>query len=152
MRRVTVEENISSARRQKERPLKTVMKWMAITILLTAGAAGIASGGLSLSVRFPAFSLSPGEKVSGIKVKSSSGRIITGCRPGRWTCEQKGNIVHCYALHPSYAVALTGLLPEIIIHDLPDERKPTIEATAEFVDSNGRQYTREFREDELIVK
>ncbi len=127
-------------------------KRVVLIILLTAGMAGTASGGNSLSVRFPAFSLSPGEKVSGIRVKSSFGRLFTGCRPGRWTCENKGSTVHCYALHPSYAVALTGLLPEIIINDIPDDRKPAIEATAECVDGSGRQYTREFREDEMIVK
>ncbi len=135
---------------QKNRALS--MMCSAFIILLAAGTIGVASGGLSLSVRFPAFSLSPGEKVSGVKVKTSSGRLVPSCRPRSWTCEHEGNSVHCYALHPSYAVALTGLLPEIFVKDLPDERKPTIEATAECLDGNGREYTREFREDEMIVK
>ncbi len=136
---------------QKRKVLST--RWLVFIIMLKAGMTGDAVGSeLSLSVRFPAFSLSPGEKVAGIKVKTSLGRLVPSCRPGRWTCEHHGNSVHCYALHPSYAVALTGLLPEIIIKDLPDGRKPSIEATAECVDGNGREYTREFREDEMIVK
>ncbi len=131
---------------------KTLTMYIAF-IILVAGMTGIAdSSGRSLSVRFPAFSLSPGEKVTGIKVKASHGHLVPSCRPGRWTCDHMGNSVHCYALHPSYAVALTGLLPEIIVKDLPDERRPIIEASAECVDGSGREYTRDFREDQMIIK
>jgi hypothetical protein len=131
-----------------------LIKVLAFLILLTGVAAAADSGrGMSLSIRFPAFSLNPGEKVSSIKVKTSHGRLVSSCRPGRWTCEHQKNFVYCYALHPSHAVAMTGLLPEIFVRDIPDNRgRPTIEASAECLDGSGRKYTREFREDELIIK
>ncbi len=132
------------------------VKFLAFIILLAASMAEAADApghGLVLSIRFPAFSLNPGDKVSGIKVKTSHGRLVSSCRPARWTCEHQGNSIHCYSLHPSYAVAVTGLLPEIIVRDVPEnEPKPTIEASAECLDGSGREYIREFREDELIIK
>jgi hypothetical protein len=109
--------------------------------------------GRSLSIRFPAFSLSPGEKVSGIKMKTSHGYLRSSCLPGRWTCEYQGNTVHCFSLHQSYAVALTGLLPELFIRDIPSSaRQLVIEASVELLGDDGREYSREFRESELIIK
>ena len=134
-----------------------VFIFLIISVLLTC-AMGLADTahaeqGQSFSIRFPAFSLSPGDKVAGIKVKTSRGRIFTSCLPGRWRCEHQGNSIHCYALHPTHAVALTGLLPEIIIRDVPgNASKPSIEASVECLDGSGREFSREFREDELIVK
>jgi hypothetical protein len=109
--------------------------------------------GRSLSIRFPAFSLSPGEKVSGVRVKTSQGRLVHSCLPGRWTCESRGNAIHCFSLHQSHAVALTGLLPELFIRDIPsDAGELSIEASVELLSPDGKESLKEFRESDLIIK
>jgi hypothetical protein len=106
-----------------------------------------------VSIRFPAFSLSPGEKITGITVHTSQGRLFTGCLPGRWGCEYKGSLIHCFSLHPQYAIALTGLLPEIIVRDISGSGSQlAIEASIEYLDDNGKGYSKEFKTSELIVK
>ena len=109
--------------------------------------------GQTLSVRFPAFSLSPGEKVSGITVKTSQGKLSNSCLPSRWTCDRKSDSIHCYSMHKDYATAMTGRLPELFVLNLPDDgRQLSLEASVEYVDSDGRAYTKEFSGADLIVK
>ncbi len=129
-----------------------------VLVFLLAASLGVAFAdntgqGRPVSIRFPAFSLNPGEKISGMTVKTSKGRLITGCLPRRWSCEHRGNVLHCYSLHPSYAIALTGLLPEIIVRDISDSGgQLTIEASIEYIDADGKEYSKEFKESDLIVK
>jgi hypothetical protein len=129
-----------------------------VLIVLTAGTAGTASAEISgksrqVSIKFPAFSLSPGERISGVTLTSSAGRIHTGCRPNRWTCEERGNTMHCYTLHPTYAIAISGMLPEFIIRDTSSSGRPfSLQATVEFLDNDGKEYSREISESDLIVK
>lgn len=109
--------------------------------------------GRSLSVKFPAFSLNPGEKIAGIKVKTSQGQISNSCLPGRWRCDHQGDTLHCYCLHQSYAIALTGLLPELFITNIPGSVSQfSIEATVEYLSSDGNAFSREFKEGDLIIK
>lgn len=105
----------------------------------------------SLTVRFPAFSISPGERICGVKLKTSQGRIHTGCMPNRWTCDRAETSVHCYTLHPTFALGISGMIPEMIINNLSDDR-PSIEATVEFIDGSGKEYSKDIRQDELIIK
>ncbi len=108
--------------------------------------------GRPLTVRFPAFALSPGERIMGVKLAASSGRIVTGCLPNRWTCDGGGGgEVHCYSLHPQYAQGLSGMLPQFIIRN-SDSGSPSLQASVEFIDNNGKEYSREIREGDLIVK
>lgn len=137
---------------------KTFMKFLLILAVLiaaihVASAAENPGQGRSLSVKFPAFSLNPGEKIAGIKVRASHGQIIHSCLPGRWRCENKENTLHCFCLHQSHAIALTGLLPELFIRNIPSSvGQLSIEATVEYLDDNGKEYSREFSEGELIIK
>ncbi len=62
--------------------------------LVGAGAAESSDRSGQVSVRFPAFALSPGERIAGVKPTSSDGRIFAGCQPNRWTCEEQGNTMH----------------------------------------------------------
>jgi len=133
-------------------------RFMILLILLLTGvpaASAADNPGLdrSLSIRFPAFSLNAGEKIAGIKVRSSHGQIIHSCLPGRWTCETQGNSVHCYCLHQSHAIAMTGRLPELFVRNIAGSvSQLTIEATVEYLDSSGNAYSKDFRESELIIK
>jgi hypothetical protein len=88
-----------------------------------------------------------------MKLRASQGSIHVGCRPNRWTCDQTGGFAHCYALHQTYAVGISGMLPESIITNLTnDGRQLTFEASVEFIDNNGKEYTKEIRESDLILK
>ena len=137
---------------------KTYLTFILICIALVTGiraasAVGNPGQGRSLSVRFPAFSLSPGEKIAGFKVRSSHGHIIYSCLPGRWRCERDGNTLHCFSLHQTHAIALTGLLPELFIRNIPDRvSQLSLEVSLEYLDDNGKEYSKEFREGELIIK
>jgi hypothetical protein len=109
--------------------------------------------GRSLAIRFPSFSLSPGERVLGVKMKTSKGEVVPSTMPGSWRCEYQENEIHCFGLHQSYALTLTAMLPEIIIRDIPVRTgQIVIEASVELVDGDGREYSRDFRESELIIK
>jgi len=111
-----------------------------------------AGQGRTVSIRFPAFSLSPGERVSGVKVSVSDGHLRASCRPNRWTCDYSGSSVHCYSPHPTYATGITGMLPEVFIRDIAGSGTPSIQASVEMLDSDGRTYERSFSESELIIK
>jgi hypothetical protein len=112
-----------------------------------------ADKGRSVSVKFPAFSISPGERILGMKIKASKGSIHIGCRPSRWTCDQSDGSVHCYALHQTYALGISGMLPETIVTNLSsDGRQLSLEASVEFIDNNGKEYSKEIRESDLIIK
>jgi len=94
--------------------MRSFLPFLAVLALAFAAGMGAtelhaAGGDRQVSIRFPAFSLSPGERVSGITVTTSSGRLSAGCRPSRWTCEQNAATIHCFSLHPTYAIALTGM-------------------------------------------
>lgn len=129
-----------------------------VLVLFTAGipaafAADNPGQGRSLLVKFPAFSLNPGEKIAGIKVKTSQGEITNSCLPGRWRCDSQGDSLHCYCIHQSFAIALTGLLPELFIRNIPGNVSQfSIEATVEYLSSDGNAFSREFREGDLIIK
>ena len=111
-----------------------------------------ADRGRQMSIRFPAFSLSPGERVSGIKLAVSEGSLRAGCRPNRWTCDHSGSSVHCYSLHETYATGITGMLPEILVRDIQGSGSPSIRASVELIDGDGRQSERTFSESELIIR
>ena len=94
-----------------------------------------ADKGRSVTVKFPAFSISPGERISGVTLKTSEGRIHTGCTPNRWTCDRSATSVHCYTLHSTFALGISGMLPEMIISHLPEDGGgPALEASVEFID------------------
>jgi hypothetical protein len=115
--------------------------------------ADVAASSRSLSVRFPAFSLNPGQKVAGLRMKTSKGKIQSSCLPRGWTCERQNNAIRCYSMHPSYALAMTGKLPELFIRELPENgSRLTLETAIEYLDSNGVESQQEFRESDLIVK
>jgi hypothetical protein len=109
--------------------------------------------GRSLSVRFPAFSLNSGEKVAGIKLRTSQGQFTHSCLPKSWTCERAENTLHCFTIHQSYAVTVTSMLPELYIRNIPSNvSQLSIEATVEYVNNAGNEYSKEFREGDLIIK
>ncbi len=115
--------------------------------------ADITAPGHTISIRFPAFSLTPGQKISGFKLKSSRGRLQSSCLPSRWTCENQGKTLHCFTIHPSYATAMTGRLPEIFVRDLPASGSQlTIEASIEYLEGDGSERSGEFKESDLIIK
>jgi len=115
--------------------------------------ADITAPGPTISIRFPAFSLNPGQKISGFKIKSSRGRLLSSCLPTRWTCEYQGKTIHCFSIHPSYATAMTGRLPEIFVKDLPASgTQLTIEASVEYLEGDGSERSQEFKESDLIIK
>ena len=129
---------------------------LAVTVLASmflASTVTAADYATPVIIKFPAFSLSPGQKVAGVTVKTSQGRLYTGCLPGRWRCEYGGSSIHCFSLHPQYAVALTGLLPEIIVRDISGSGSQlAIEASIEYLDDNGKGYSKEFNSSDLIIK
>jgi hypothetical protein len=122
-----------------------------ITGTLFASTAASAGSGHSISIRFPAFALSPGERISGVTMSTSAGRPVTGCRPNRWTCDHEGNTIHCYTIHPQYAIGISGMLPEFFVRNANDDTL-SIQASVEFLDNDGREYTKDFRKDDLIIK
>jgi hypothetical protein len=138
------------------------VKWFAaifvISLCCLTGTRGsaVADGidkGRSVTVRFSAFSISPGERISGMKLKASQGRIQVGCRPNRWTCDQTDGSVHCYTLHQTYAIGISGMLPEsIVTHLSSDGRQLFLEASVEIIDGSGKEYSKEIRESDLIIK
>lgn len=130
-------------------------------LLLMALLAGISSAsavenpgkGRSLTIRFPAFSLNPGERVSGITLKASQGKMTPSAMPGQWRCEYQDNFIHCFSLHQSSAVALTGMLPELVVLDIPiSARQIIFEASVQLLNNDGKEYSREFQESELVIK
>lgn len=125
---------------------------LAFTGLVLVGSNAGAEQGRQVSIRFPAFSLNPGERVSGIKVSVSQGSLRASCRPNRWTCDYSGTSVHCYSPHPTYATGITGMLPEVFIRDLPGSGTPSIQASVEMLDSDGRMYERPFSESEMLIR
>jgi hypothetical protein len=138
------------------------VKWFTVILVVClcflTGVQGyaIADGtdkGRSVTVKFPAFSISPGERISGMKLKASQGRIHVGCRPYRWTCDQSEGFVHCYTLHQTYAIGISGMLPETIVTNLSsDGRQFSLEASVEIIDSGGKEYSKEIRESDLIIR
>jgi hypothetical protein len=141
--------------------MKTTKTYLAFILICIALITGIRAAsavdnpgqGRSLSVRFPAFSLNPGEKIAGFKVKSSHGQIVYSCLPGRWRCEKQEKTLHCFCLHQTHAIALTGLLPELFIRNIPDRvSQLSLEVSLEYLDDNGKEYSKEFREGDLIIK
>lgn len=121
--------------------------------MLAAATGTAADSPKPVIIKFPAFSLSPGEKIAGITVKTSEGHLMTGCMPGRWRCDYRGSLIHCFSLHPQYAVGMTGLLPEIIVRDLMSGKSNlSIEASVEYLDDNGKEYSKEFNSSDLIIK
>lgn len=110
-----------------------------------------ADGSGKFSIRFPAFSLSPGERIAGVQLKVSEGRIYSGCKPNRWTCDRDGTSIHCYSLHPQYATAISGMLPEFIVRNVAGASL-SIDASVEFIDNDGKEYSRDIRQDELIIR
>jgi hypothetical protein len=111
------------------------------------------SNGRSVTVRFPAVSINPGERITGMKLRASQGNIHVGCRPNRWACDQTGGYVHCYTLHQTYAIGISGMLPESIVTNLSSNgRQLSFEASVEFIDNNGKEYSKEIRESDLIIK
>jgi len=73
--------------------------------------------------------------------------------PNRWTCDQTEGFVHCYALHQTYALGISARLPETIVTHLSGEgRHLSLEASVEIIDSGGREYSKEIRESDLIIK
>ena len=123
--------------------MNTILRFVLLLILqisllaCVAGAAsaGNAEQGRSVTVKFPAFSISPGERISGVTLKTSEGRIHTGCTPNRWTCDRSATSVHCYTLHSTFALGISGMLPEMIISHLPEDGGgPALEASVEFID------------------
>lgn len=133
------------------RHVSMMMLAVLFTGVLGSGPADSADRGSQVSVRFPAFALSPGERISGVKLTSPSGRIFTGCRPNRWTCDSKGDTIHCYTLHPTYAIGISGMLPEFIIRN-SSGGSLSLQASVEFLDNDGKEYSKEFRESDLIIK
>lgn len=118
--------------------------------IVCAAAAHGADRPRSLSVRFPAFALSPGERIAGVTLTSSSGLPVPGCTPNRWRCDREGNTTHCYTMHPTYATAISGMIPEFIV---PGPRDAvSLQASVEFIDNDGKEYSREIRQDDLIVR
>jgi hypothetical protein len=112
-----------------------------------------ATNGRSVTVRFPAISINPGERITGMKLRASQGNIHVGCRPNRWACEQTGGYVHCYTLHQTYAIGISGMLPESIVTNLSgDGRQLSFEASVQFIDNSGSEYSKEIRESDLIIK
>lgn len=138
------------------------VKWLTVIFVVSlfflTGAQGsaLADGtdkGRSVTVKFRPFSISPGERVSGMKLKVSQGKIHVGCRPNRWTCDQTEGFVHCYTLHQTYALGISGMLPETIITHLSnDGRQLSLEASVEIIDSSGKEYSKEISESDLIIK
>jgi len=110
-----------------------------------------AEGGNKFSIRFPAFSLSPGERIAGVRLNVSEGHIYSGCGPNRWTCDRDGTSIHCYSLHPQYATAISGMLPEFIVRNAAGASL-SIDASVEFIDNDGKEYSRTIRQDELIIR
>jgi len=131
-----------------------IVVWLCFwTVVQRPALAGGADMGRSVSVKFPAFSISPGERVSGMKLRASQGRVHVGCRPTRWTCDQAEGFVHCYTLHQTYALGISGMLPETIVTNLTsDGRQLSLEASVELIDSNGKEYSKEIRESDLIIR
>jgi hypothetical protein len=123
----------------------------ALASLFGTAGAEIANANRNLTVRFPAFALSPGERISGVRLTASAGSIYAGCRPNRWTCETNDHSIHCFSLHPTYATAISGMLPEFIIRNSTSVYL-SLDATVEFIDNDGKEYSRQIREEELIVR
>lgn len=141
--------------------MKQITWFIAITAVCLCFLTGVqgpaladgADKGSSVTVKFRPFSISPGERVSGMKLRASQGRMHVGCRPRSWTCDQSEGYVHCYALHQTYALGISGMLPETIVtHISRDGRTLSLEASVELIDSSGREYSKEIRESDLIVK
>jgi len=111
------------------------------------------TNGRSVTVRFPAISINAGERITGMKLRASQGNIHVGCRPNRWACEQTGGYVHCYTLHQTYAIGISGMLPESIITNLSSNGSQlSFEASVQFIDNSGSEYSKEIRESDLIIK
>lgn len=125
-----------------------------VTVLLVAlgsGAAECAGEGRRISVRFPAFSLSPGERISGVKLTAPGSSPSAGCRPNRWTCDHAGDTIHCYSQHPTYATAISGMIPEFFLTDNTGGSL-SITASVEFVDNDGKEYSRDISSRDLIIR
>jgi hypothetical protein len=134
------------------RPILFIVHVVLLASMVPFASIAGAEQGRQVSIRFPAFSLSPGERVSGIKVAVSQGHLRAGCRPNRWTCDYSGPSVHCYSLHETYATGITGMLPEVIVRDVPGSGSLSIQASVELLDNDGRRSERTFSESELIIR
>jgi len=138
-----------------QRIVRSIIFILALAVLSTAfsgvAIADITGKGSQVSIRFPSFSLSPGERLTGMKMTISRGELLVTYRPNRWVCDRfETTTIHCYSVHPSYATSNSGMLPEVFVRNAPD--KFSVSGIVEIINNDGKEYTRDFGESELIIK
>ena len=139
--------------------MQRVVRSMTLILVLVAlstafsgvAVAEITGKGSQVSIRFPGFSMNAGERITGMKMTISRGELLVTYRPNRWVCERYDTtMIHCHCVHPSYATPSSGMLPEVFVRNAPD--RFTVSGIVEFISNDGKTFTRDFQESELIIQ
>jgi hypothetical protein len=111
-----------------------------------------------LLVQIPAFSMNPGDKIVGVKITLTGGRVTHAFFPRGWSCRLNNNpgrdqLYYCSCPHSSYAITNSAKLPVLSIDDISGVggRVFNIEATIEMEDGDGRGFTKQMQETDLSI-
>ncbi len=111
-----------------------------------------------LLVKIPAFTMNPGEKIVGVEVSLTGGRVTHAFFPRGWVCNLmnsgKGSqLYYCSSPHSSYAITNSAKLPTISIDDMSGTAGMTfgVEAQIELERADGQRFTKQLRESDLSI-
>jgi hypothetical protein len=109
-------------------------------------------------VQIPAFTMNPGEKIVGVKIALTGGRVTQAMFPRGWSCRLNTNpgwdqLYYCSCPHSSYAITNSAKLPVLSIDDMSgiSGKVFSIEASIEMEDGNGQRYTKQMQESDFSI-
>ncbi len=109
-------------------------------------------------VKIPAFTMNPGEKIVGVEISLTGGRVTQAFFPKGWVCNLmnsgRGNQLYsCSSPHSTYAITNSAKLPTLSIDDLSSAGGMTfgVEAQIELEKIDGQRYTKQLRESDLSI-
>ncbi len=112
-----------------------------------------------LLIKVPPFSMNAGDKIVGVKVTITNGRVTVTTSPRGWNCQLTGiagqkQTFYCFSPNSRDALTMSSRLPEISIFDMSSVSGSSldVEATVEMEDGNGKPYSKQFQESDLSIK
>jgi len=111
-----------------------------------------------LLVKIPAFAMNPGEKIVGVEVSLTGGRVTQAFFPKGWVCNLMNSgrgtqLYYCSSPHLTYAITNSAKLPTLSIDDMSSVGGMTfgVEAQIELEKVDGQRYTKQLRESDLSI-
>jgi len=112
----------------------------------------------SFLLQIRSFSMNAGEKIVGTMVTVSQGDIVNASMPRGWRCEftrmSDRRQMHCFSLHSSYGISASGRIPIFTIIDNSGGGRDslTFEVLLEMETRDGKTYTKQMSDSELIIR